>query len=230
MRAFVLLFLVLLPIGCATPALEEMRAEVVSPFDDYQNWYLVRDYSWDVMTGSTITVPEGFVTDYASIPAAAQLIIPKNGPYSRAAIIHDYLYWRGDEVCTKTQADKIMYLGMWEQGADKDDRDTIYAQLQNFGAPAWNENAAERQSGLPRVIPPDLFEVLLDGRSDGSRYASWDAFRPFVRLEYAETGRTQPLGEVRVDWAAVEARFDELREEEKAPWWAFWTYLKFWQW
>lgn len=42
-------------------------------------------------SGERITVPSGFVTDFASIPRIAQIIIPKDVG-RRAAILHDWLY------------------------------------------------------------------------------------------------------------------------------------------
>ncbi len=38
-----------------------------------------------------ITVPAGAVTDFASIPRFARMLIPKLGRYNKAAVIHDYL-------------------------------------------------------------------------------------------------------------------------------------------
>lgn len=42
-------------------------------------------------SGQTIIVPKGFVTDFASIPRLAQVIIPKDVG-RRAAVLHDWLY------------------------------------------------------------------------------------------------------------------------------------------
>ena len=39
-----------------------------------------------------VTVPRGFKTDYASIPHILWSIMPPDGPWVRAAVIHDYLY------------------------------------------------------------------------------------------------------------------------------------------
>jgi len=39
-----------------------------------------------------VIVPKGFVTDLASIPPCARWLFKPNGPYAKAAIIHDYLY------------------------------------------------------------------------------------------------------------------------------------------
>lgn len=233
-RALILLFLLTSLASCMStaPALR-IPAEVVVPFDDYEDWYLYEELIWSegaLPEGSWIAVPSGFVTDYASIPAAAQVLIPKNGPYSRAALVHDYLYWRGADVCTREQADMVMFLGMYEQDACQEDRDTIYAQLSNFGAVAWNRNRAERREGLPRVIPSHMFDDLRNGPPGGAHYRSWDEFRPRVQGEYLNLGAPEPVGVVSVDWEQVEARFTAIREREAAPWWAIWEHLKFWKW
>lgn len=40
----------------------------------------------------SITVPRGFPTDLASIPRWGWILLPPDGPWAKAAIIHDYLY------------------------------------------------------------------------------------------------------------------------------------------
>ena len=47
---------------------------------------------FDATTQRLINVPAGFVTDYASVPAALQSFASKIGRQNRAAIIHDWLY------------------------------------------------------------------------------------------------------------------------------------------
>ena len=39
-----------------------------------------------------IIVPKGFVTDFASIPRIFWSIIPPTGRYTKAAVLHDFLY------------------------------------------------------------------------------------------------------------------------------------------
>ena len=98
---------------------------VISPLPDGRRWKLERQFSYDVgKKGSSfrITVPAGFITDFASIPqmiigiigvlciiaghlfvlpwllflGIAVIIIilalPDWGKYGKAAVIHDYLY------------------------------------------------------------------------------------------------------------------------------------------
>lgn len=38
-----------------------------------------------------IVVPDGFVTDYASVPRSLQWLAPSTGRYTLAAVVHDYL-------------------------------------------------------------------------------------------------------------------------------------------
>lgn len=40
-----------------------------------------------------IIVPAGFVTDLASVPRMVWSFYPPDGPWAKAAIIHDFLYW-----------------------------------------------------------------------------------------------------------------------------------------
>jgi hypothetical protein len=42
--------------------------------------------------GEVITVPDGFVTDFASIPRPGRILISGHGHDRWAAVVHDYLY------------------------------------------------------------------------------------------------------------------------------------------
>jgi len=39
-----------------------------------------------------VRVPRGFPTDFASVPRAFWVVLPPDGQYSQAAVLHDYLY------------------------------------------------------------------------------------------------------------------------------------------
>lgn len=51
---------------------------------------LLEDVVYEGKCG-TFTVPAGFVTDFASVPAQVSWLIPSYGKYTLAAIVHDYL-------------------------------------------------------------------------------------------------------------------------------------------
>lgn len=42
----------------------------------------------------TFVVPAGFTTDFASVPQALTWLVPRYGRYTKAAILHDYLWGR----------------------------------------------------------------------------------------------------------------------------------------
>jgi hypothetical protein len=52
---------------------------------------LLEDVIYEDRYGNIYTVPAGYETDYASIPRALSWIYPKDGPYRKAAIVHDWL-------------------------------------------------------------------------------------------------------------------------------------------
>lgn len=54
-------------------------------------WQLVEPFSFDFNIYKS-GVPAGFITDFASVPKILWSLIPSTGRYTKAAVIHDYLY------------------------------------------------------------------------------------------------------------------------------------------
>lgn len=59
---------------------------------DQRAFVLVQDMVFNLRGGESLTVPAGFVTDYASIPQRLWSLYSPHDVYSRAAVVHDYLY------------------------------------------------------------------------------------------------------------------------------------------
>lgn len=114
-----------------------------------------------------ITVPDGFVHDGASIPRAFWQLIPKSGPYNKAAIVHDFLYWA--QPCSRLQSDNLMLLAMTESGVSSATKAAIYRAVRIGGEAAWSANQLDRQHGLPRIIPAG-YRVL-------PAMATWPVYR-----------------------------------------------------
>ena len=58
-------------------------------------WKLDRQIIYDVgaeFSGESIRVPADFVTDLASVPHPFRDWLPPNGPWNKAAVIHDFLF------------------------------------------------------------------------------------------------------------------------------------------
>jgi hypothetical protein len=140
--------------GCAT-----IPPPTVRPFADSHDWVLVEDLNYHIgSSGISITVPKGFVTDFASIPQPLWSFgLSPYGRYSKAAIIHDYLYWAQE--CTKEQADNILLIAMKESDVSTAEALTIYEGVNFGGNPSWQSNQKEKEQHLPRVIPSEYLEI-----------------------------------------------------------------------
>ena len=145
---------------------QPIEAPLLKPFADNRQWLLFEDLRYRAGDSSiTIVVPAGFVTDFASIPQAFWTLgLSPNGRYSKAAIVHDFLYWT--QSCTRLQSDNILVIAMKESNVESATRATIYEGVRIGGQAAWDRNAAERTEGLLRVLPRDAFafgpNVLFD--------------------------------------------------------------------
>ncbi|EJI2433989.1 DUF1353 domain-containing protein, partial [Salmonella enterica] len=91
-----------------------------------------------------IEVPAGFVTDLASVPRIFWTILPPDGKYAKAAIIHDYLY--DNALRTKKEADLIFLDGMTVLGVPRLKRKVMYWAVRWFGRGKYSQR--ERRKSL----------------------------------------------------------------------------------
>ncbi len=97
---------------------------------------------WSPRAGSTITVPAGFYTDFASTPRFLHPVWPPTGDYENAAVIHDHAYYAG--AGTRKEADKMFLAVMvWLNKQDGYDiswftRWALYRGVRAGGWVAWN--------------------------------------------------------------------------------------------
>lgn len=104
---------------------------------------LMRDlvYKSDVLDAALV-IPAGFNTDYASIPAIVQLLLPKVGRYDRAAVLHDYLYTmqfcdRGTADRVLKEAMKVLHVPGWRIAL-------IYSGVRSGGWVAWAKHKLDK--------------------------------------------------------------------------------------
>jgi len=93
--------------------------------------YHVGEYPSDEI----ITVPKGFITDFASVPKIFWPIINPVGEHGKAAVIHDYCY--ATACYNKSRSDKIFLEGMEVLEVEKWKRETMYHVVVWFGWFAW---------------------------------------------------------------------------------------------
>lgn len=133
------------------PLLDISPAPLFEPFKDGRTWmlqgYLIHRFGH---TPYVLIVPAGFVTDLASVPDLAEPLLPRNGEYSTAAIIHDYLYWT--QSCTREQADNLMAIVMRETGVAPWKGLLIYGAVRLAGQKAWDQDRDHRVNGAIRIV------------------------------------------------------------------------------
>lgn len=141
----------------------------VRAFGDNKFWITVEDMIYVIgSTSDRIVVPKGFVTDFASIPQPLwSLGLTPYGQYSRAAVVHDYLYW--SQGCTRAQSDRLLVIAMKESRVGRFDGFLVYQGVDKEGAGSWNANAAERNAGFPRIVPEPYLRPA-DPNVDWSTY------------------------------------------------------------
>ncbi len=140
-------------IDCATVPSPAVRA-----FGDNKFWMTLEPMGYVIgSTNDQITVPKGFVTDFASIPQSLwSLGLSPHGQYSRAAVVHDFLYW--SQGCTREQSDRLLLLAMKESNVGSLDEALVYAGVSVGGQGPWNDNAEQRKAGLPRIVPEQYLQ------------------------------------------------------------------------
>ncbi|EAO0848194.1 DUF1353 domain-containing protein [Salmonella enterica subsp. enterica serovar Minnesota] len=108
-----------------TPAILEMLGHF--------NWRVYEPFAFYLSDDNSdvISVPAGFVTDLASVPRIFWTLLPPDGKYAKAAIIHDYLY--DNALRTKREADKIFLDGMTVLGVPRWKRVIMYQAVKLFG-------------------------------------------------------------------------------------------------
>lgn len=78
----------------------------------------------------SVVVPAGFVTDFASVPRFFWRLFPPDGPWSAAAVVHDWLC--GQAECSRFLADAIFREAMRATGVPSWQRTLIYLAVRCY--------------------------------------------------------------------------------------------------
>jgi hypothetical protein len=117
-------------------------------------YFLLKPITWKPNPGQesypSVTVPVGFVTDFASIPRAFWSALRPDGLYTYPAIVHDYLYW--EQSVSREAADTIFKLGMEDFRIASATTASVYNAVRTFGGSAWQSNAKLKAAGERRLL------------------------------------------------------------------------------
>ena len=132
----------------------KMAVTTLKPFADWD--YFVVDGGRITWTPNSdqkyepVVVPEGFVTDLASIPRAFWQILRPEGRHAYAAVVHDYLYWT--QTRPREEADMIFRFALDDSKASRETIEALYLAVRSFGQSAWDTNAQLRKAGECRFL------------------------------------------------------------------------------
>lgn len=104
---------------------------------DNRKFVVLEDFSVVAKNGEVITVPKGFTTDATSVPRLFWSFLPPLRRYTKAAVVHDYLY--RTYLKTKEEADKIFLRLMEDLGVEKVCRTVMYYTVKLFGKKAYEK-------------------------------------------------------------------------------------------
>lgn len=127
---------------------------------DHEAWKLTRNFAWRFRDGIVVVVPEGFVSDKHSVPRPLWSLVPPD-QYARAAIYHDWAYYRngivkvyrdGDrpeiQSHSRKECDERYREMLADRGAGWTRRNVMYAGVRLWGWNAWRKHRKANEKGL----------------------------------------------------------------------------------
>ena len=78
--------------------------------EKWKKYKLENDITIQLTDGQIITIQKGFEWDLSSVPKRLWSIIPPDGDFAIAALIHDYLYVNKGKIMDRKSSDKEMLI------------------------------------------------------------------------------------------------------------------------
>lgn len=109
--------------------LDELTVRKVANSDD--RWKVIGDFRYYSDVAGLITVPDGFLTDFASTPRAVWILFPKDGRWDGGAVIHDFCY--GTHKFERSKCDAVFLEAMKTLGVGWITRHSMWLAVRMFG-------------------------------------------------------------------------------------------------
>ena len=114
----------------------------VTPLADGRSWVLYSpDFAYRVNDDpdDLVEVPQGFVTDFASVPRPLWWLYAPWGRHGHAAVLHDWGYFKQDR--SRREYDHIFLEAMAVLGVGRFKRRAMWLAVRGPGLFAWMANA-----------------------------------------------------------------------------------------
>ncbi len=116
--------------------LNELSVRYASKKNGKTQWILLKPLTFvSTKHDFTITVPAGFVTDFASVPRLPLAYLVAGGIAQKPAVIHDWLYRKG--IGSRSSADDIFYEAMGTAGVSNWRRYLMWMAVRLGGSTSW---------------------------------------------------------------------------------------------
>lgn len=124
-------------------------------------------------SGETYLVPQGYTTDFASIPRAARWFVDQFGDHAEASILHDWLYAVGEgnetdsEKAKRQQADQAFMSFMRHDEVSSWRRAIMYLAVRIGGSDSygsdkeWNDNWRDPASHFHEPADPPISKPVI---------------------------------------------------------------------
>ena len=109
-------------------------------------WRVEREFTYHIGSengSESVTVKEGFETDFASVPRIFWRILPPDGQYTQAAVLHDFLY--NQQLFPRKKCDGVFLEAMEVLEVPKWKRLMIYRAVRIFGWMYWSKKNVKRK-------------------------------------------------------------------------------------
>lgn len=117
-------------------------------------YYTTAAITWTPSVGqeayAPVTVSEGFVTEFSSIPKIYWYAMSPNGEYAYASVVHEYLYWT--QTRSREEADHILEMTLEDLGLDAQKAKAIYNSVRAGGQRVWSNNISMKARGEKRIL------------------------------------------------------------------------------
>jgi hypothetical protein len=113
------------------------KEEVANKTGDGHHYRLTEPLTYSPDDGEAITVSAGFWTDAASVPRIFWRVYPPFGKYFKAAVLHDFLYFRG--LFIRSKCDDLFREAILACGCSRFTAWTLYTGVRIGGWKAYGD-------------------------------------------------------------------------------------------
>jgi hypothetical protein len=134
---------------------------------DGKSWEVAESFCYKVGSPTSnweVHVPVGTVVDFASLPRLAQLIMPSRWRFSKASVLHDYMYRYGDK--SKSIADAVFYEALLAEGINKHGAWLMTIAVSIFGGKAYKAGVHYSEATTEQLKETEININELAGNND----------------------------------------------------------------